>query len=48
MRGPPGPPGPQGKEGPAGHKCGGVAYTRWGKSTCPNGTERDDLDIVLA
>ena len=36
-----GPPGPRVKEGPAGPKCGGVAYIRWGKSTCPTGTGRE-------
>ena len=30
-----GPPGPQGPPGP---KCGGVAYTRWGRTVCPNVT----------
>ena len=36
-----GPPGPQGPVGPAGPRSGGVTYTRWGKSSCPNvtGTE---------
>ena len=48
-----GPPGPQGQPGargatgligdigPAGPRSGGVTYTRWGKSSCPNvaGTE---------
>ena len=48
--GPPGPQGqpgatgatgPQGDVGPAGPRSGGVTYTRWGKSSCPNitGTE---------
>ena len=48
--GPPGPqgqpgvrgaPGPQGTVGPTGPRSGGVTYTRWGKSTCPDvtGTE---------
>ena len=48
--GPPGPQGqpgargatgPQGSVGPAGPRSGGVTYTRWGKSSCPNitGTE---------
>ena len=48
--GPPGPQGqpgargatgPQGSVGPAGSRSGGVTYTRWGKSSCPNisGTE---------
>lgn len=48
--GPPGPQGqpgargttgPQGPVGPAGPRSGGVTYTRWGKSSCPNvaGTE---------
>ena len=48
--GPPGPQGqpgargttgPQGAVGPAGPRSGGVTYTRWGKSSCPNiaGTE---------
>ena len=42
--GPPGTggaPGPQGAVGPAGPRSGGVTYTRWGKSSCPNvaGTE---------
>ena len=34
-------PGPQGAVGPAGPRSGGVTYTRWGKSSCPNvaGTE---------
>ena len=33
--------GPQGSVGPAGPRSGGVTYTRWGKSSCPNtaGTE---------
>ena len=33
--------GPQGPVGPAGPRSGGVTYTRWGKSSCPNitGTE---------
>ena len=36
-----GPPGPQGPGGSAGPRSGGVTYTRWGKSSCPNvtGTE---------
>ena len=36
-----GTPGPQGAVGPAGPRSGGVIYTRWGKSSCPNvtGTE---------
>ena len=36
-----GPPGPQGAVGPVGPRSGGVTYTRWGKSSCPNvtGTE---------
>ena len=49
--GPPGPQGqpgargatgPQGPIGPTGPRSGGVVYTRWGKSTCPNtpGTQR--------
>ena len=33
--GPQGPPGPQGERGPPGPRSGGVIYTRWGKSTCP-------------
>ena len=48
VRGPPGPPGPQGKEGPGGPKCGGVAYTRWGKSTCPNGTRTEEVYSGIA
>ena len=41
QQGPRGPPGPQGPTGPAGPASGGVTYTRWGKTTCPNvtGTE---------
>ena len=43
--GPPGPqgqpgargaPGPRGTVGPTGPRSGGVTYTRWGKSSCPN------------
>ena len=36
-----GPIGPQGPVGPAGPTIGGVVYTRWGNSACPNitGTE---------
>ena len=36
-----GPPGPQGLVGPAGPTNGGVVYTRWGNSACPEitGTE---------
>ena len=36
-----GAPGPQGAVGPAGPRSGGVTYTRWGKSSCPDivGTE---------
>ena len=36
-----GPPGSQGDVGLAGPRSGGVTYTRWGKSSCPNvpGTE---------
>ena len=36
-----GPIGPQGPVGPAGPTIGGVGYTRWGNSACPNiaGTE---------
>ena len=36
-----GAPGPQGTIGPTGPRSGGVTYTRWGKSSCPNvtGTE---------
>ena len=45
--GPPGPRGhtgdrgPRGEQGPPGRIIGGVVYTRWGKTTCPNvtGTE---------
>ena len=45
--GPPGPRGhtgdrgPRGEQGPPGPSIGGVVYTRWGKTTCPNvtGTE---------
>ena len=45
--GPPGPRGhtgdrgPRGEQGPPGPSIGGVIYTRWGKTTCPNvtGTE---------
>ena len=45
--GPPGPRGhtgdrgPRGEQGPPGPNIGGVVYTRWGKTTCPNvtGTE---------
>ena len=43
VRGPPGSHGPQGKEGPAGPKNGGVTYIRWGNSTCPNGTGREEV-----
>ena len=50
---PGGPPGPQGQPGargatgakgpigPPGPRSGGVTYTRWGKSTCPNITGTD-------
>ncbi len=42
-------PGPQGKDGfpgPPGPKSGGATYTRWGKSTCPQGegTEMGSLE----
>ena len=43
VRGPPESPGQQGKEGPAGPKNGGVTYTRWGNSTCPTGTGREEV-----
>ena len=45
MQGPPGPPGPQGDTGPAGSPgstgppgptTGGIAYVRWGRTTCPS------------
>ncbi len=41
VQGPPGPQGKDGSPGPPGPKSGGVTYTRWGKSTCPQleGTE---------
>ena len=41
LRGELGHPGPQGAQGPPGRMSGGVTYTRWGKSTCPDqpGTE---------
>ena len=44
IQGPPGPPGKDGntgERGPIGPSSGGVTYTRWGKSTCPEveGTE---------
>ena len=35
-RGPQGQRGGQGVAGPPGPRNGGVVYTRWGKSTCPN------------
>ena len=37
--GPPGPVGPRGytgRPGPPGPRTGGVTYTRWGRTTCPN------------
>ena len=40
-RGPPGPQGAVGPVGPVGPKSGGVTYTRWGKSSCPNITGRE-------
>ena len=36
-----GAPGPQGAVGPAGPTSGGVTYTRWGKSSCPNVEETE-------
>ena len=41
LNGTQGPIGPQGSVGPAGPTMGGVVYTRWGNSGCPNitGTE---------
>ena len=41
VQGPPGPPGQNGSTGPPGSSSGGVTYTRWGKSSCPQveGTE---------
>ena len=41
LNGTQGPIGPQGPVGPAGPTTGGVVYTRWGNSACPNitGTE---------
>ena len=33
--GPPGPAGTPGRQGAPGPRSGGVIYTRWGKSTCP-------------
>ncbi len=41
LRGDPGPEGKIGPQGPSGPASGGVMYTRWGKSTCPDipGTE---------
>ena len=48
VRGLPGPPGLPGKEGHAGPKNGGVTYTRWGKSTCANGTEREEIYSGIA
>ena len=41
LEGTQGPPGPQGLVGPAGPTTGGVVYTRWGNSACPDitGTE---------
>ena len=35
-RGPQGQKGDQGVAGPPGPRSGGVVYTRWGKSSCPN------------
>ena len=35
-KGMPGPAGPIGPVGPAGPQSGGVVYTRWGSSSCPN------------
>ena len=37
-RGPQGQRGDQGVAGPPGPRNGGVVYTRWGKSSCPNVT----------
>ena len=41
IRGPPGPNGIRGPPGPPGASSGGVVYTRWGRTTCPDtlGTE---------
>ena len=41
LKGEAGPPGEIGPAGPPGPRSGGVTYTRWGKSSCPNvtGTE---------
>ncbi len=41
LRGDPGPEGKIGSQGPSGPASGGVVYTRWGKSSCPDipGTE---------
>jgi len=38
-----GPPGPQGERGPPGSQMGGVVYTRWGRTTCPNTKETELL-----
>ena len=46
LPGPPGPSGPRGMQGPPGLGCqgppgpsgGGVVYTRWGRTTCPDTT----------
>ena len=41
VQGPSGPPGATGLSGPPGPSGGGVVYTRWGRTTCPDtpGTE---------
>ena len=36
QKGPQGQKGDQGVVGPPGPRNGGVVYTRWGKSSCPN------------
>ena len=43
VQGPPGPPGQNGSTGPPGPSSGGVTYTRWGKSSCP---EVEDTRLV--
>ena len=45
VQGPPGPPGKDGSTGPPGPSSGGVTYTRWGKSSCP---EVEDTKLVYS